>query len=976
MIQNSDKEGAFLTTFYNLKKYCEDSIFRIQRVTDDKNMELLGLLSQNSFKMNQNIEDRVVEAIAIQRKTEIFQNIHQQLATIINNSHKFANLPKENAKAFETILWLLRKFKTTQYLIEARQAIQSAFNSSTLAYFEQFSNINLESIELKFEVQIDKSQISQYISKIQELYMPQAKPQITHQNKANNTLYPSFDNTIYPPNGQFNPGMNPYPVPNLNQAQWLNNQPLINNNSNQNNQNHQNRGLVNDFQQQKQQQYQQPKQQFQQNHSQESDPMLNQSNAFTFNKNKNNLQISIVKGLKKDNIEFYDQIEPALRAAREMFTDDTFPPERSSLTSNVNEFPLSQKIVWRRISEIYKNRKITLCSDEIGPNDIHQGQLGNCYFLSALSVLSEKKSFIKRLFHSKEVTPTGCYSVWLCDSGEWKNVIIDDYVPCIDNGYEIKPCFSKSKGDDIWVLLLEKAFAKLYGNYYNIDGGFQSEALYALTGAPTKYFSEKENGIHPLEQMWLFLTGSLQNHFIVTAASRSESQIISNKNMGIVSNHAYALLDAKEVVLGNGKKEKLIKMRNPWGRHEWKGDWGDNSPNWTHDVKKQLKYESNEGDGIFWISLIDFDTHFESICTCEVHDDYYFSFIRLGENKKQNTFVSQMTTMDDGFVYLTVQQKMKKHFRSNINYDYSFVRCILARLDQNGQVVSLIHGKYKARQNIVIRRHLPKGNYLVMVEVDWVQRFYNEINLTSYSKVKVDFIEKAPSNYNLPLLYERLMKNYILSSGNKKIQMKQFENEGQKLQVAKHSINKFGLVAILYVNNEKEITSYNRLQISKINNMEIFIPANVNSPFIDINVGPGQQKIVLLKAKVLDLNNTSYAYEYSELYKLVQTFSVEQLKMLCRTKGQRTQTFKNGQIEAYTFKYLGGFADYYVNKGGAGTLQEEITFDAQNILINGQETKHLEIFVVPGQDFLVDMKIKNVFETCRCNRKTRSIIHP
>ena len=964
MFQDSDREGVFLTTFYNLKKYCEDSIFRIQRVTDEKNIELLGLLTQNSFKINQNIEGKVVEAITIQRKTEIFQTVHQQLVSVINNSHNLANLPKQNPKAFETILWLLRKFKTTQYLQEARHAIDVAFSSQTLAYFEHFSNINLEAIEQKFEVQVDQSQISQYIFKVQELYMPQKhaqkKPEVIPQPQPQpqKNLYPTFDN--YPQNGQqlYNPGFAP---PNFNQNQYLNPQ----NNGG---------GFRNNFQQNAQQQNIQkfiPS-------GGEPDPILNQSNAFKFNKDRNNLQISIVKGLKKDNIEFYDQIEPALRAAREMFTDDTFPPEKSSLASNVSEFPLSQNIVWRRISEIYKNKKITLCSDEIGPNDIHQGQLGNCYFLSALSVLSEKKGFIKRLFHSKEVTPTGCYSVWLCDSGEWKNVIIDDYVPCINNGFETKPCFSKSKGTDIWVLLLEKAFAKLYGNYWNIDGGYQSEALYALTGAPTKYFSQKENGIHPLEQIWLFVTGSLQNRFIVTAATRSESQIINNQSMGIVSNHAYALLDAREVTLANGKKEKLIKMRNPWGRHEWKGDWGDNSPNWTPDLKRQLNHDAKESDGIFWISLLDFDTHFDSICTCEVHDDYYFSFIRLGENKKQNVFVSQMTTNEDGFVYLTVQQKMKKHFRNNANYDYSFVRCILARLDQSGQVVQLIHGKYKSRQNIVIRKHLPRGNYLILIEVDWIQGFYNEVNLTSYSKVKVDFIERPPpSNDNVSLLYEKILKGYLLSLGNKKIQVKQFESEGRKLQVSKYSLNKFGLVAVLYANNEKDITSYNRMQLSKLNNMEICLPLKAhNSPFIDINVPAGQQKMVILKARVLDLENTSYAYEYSELYKFVQSFSTEQLKMLCRTQGQRVQSFKNGQIEAYTFKYLGGFADYYVNKGGAGTLQEEITFDAQNILVNGEETKKLEIFVVPGQDYLVDMRIKNVYESCRCNRKTRSIILP
>lgn len=38
---------------------------------------------------------------------------------------------------------------------------------------------------------------------------------------------------------------------------------------------------------------------------------------------------------------------------------------------------------------------------------------------------------------------------------------------------------------EIWVLLLEKAWAKLNGNYENIERGYNSEALRDLTGAPT-----------------------------------------------------------------------------------------------------------------------------------------------------------------------------------------------------------------------------------------------------------------------------------------------------------------------------------------------------------------------------------------------------------------------------------------------------------------------------------------------------------
>jgi calpain-15 len=35
-------------------------------------------------------------------------------------------------------------------------------------------------------------------------------------------------------------------------------------------------------------------------------------------------------------------------------------------------------------------------------------------------------------------------------------------------------------------MILEKAWAKLYGSYGRIEGGFMTEVLHDLTGAPTK----------------------------------------------------------------------------------------------------------------------------------------------------------------------------------------------------------------------------------------------------------------------------------------------------------------------------------------------------------------------------------------------------------------------------------------------------------------------------------------------------------
>ena len=43
----------------------------------------------------------------------------------------------------------------------------------------------------------------------------------------------------------------------------------------------------------------------------------------------------------------------------------------------------------------------------------------------------------------------------------------------------------QSADNDVWAILLEKAFAKYTGNYEMIQFGWQAEALKILTGAPT-----------------------------------------------------------------------------------------------------------------------------------------------------------------------------------------------------------------------------------------------------------------------------------------------------------------------------------------------------------------------------------------------------------------------------------------------------------------------------------------------------------
>jgi len=97
---------------------------------------------------------------------------------------------------------------------------------------------------------------------------------------------------------------------------------------------------------------------------------------------------------------------------------------------------------------------------------------------------------IERLFITKEWNKEGIYRVRICKGGSWREVTIDDLIPCEPRG---EPIFTGCDNNEIWVMLLEKAYAKVHGSYYLLSGGFVHEALSDLTGCPTSCYNLKDD---------------------------------------------------------------------------------------------------------------------------------------------------------------------------------------------------------------------------------------------------------------------------------------------------------------------------------------------------------------------------------------------------------------------------------------------------------------------------------------------------
>ncbi len=114
--------------------------------------------------------------------------------------------------------------------------------------------------------------------------------------------------------------------------------------------------------------------------------------------------------------------------------------------------------------------------------------------LAVLSSMAEDATDIEALFYTKEINAAGCYLVYFYINGVRQAVILDDYLPT-RNG---KPCFAHSRESEVWVCLIEKAWAKLHGSYERTAGGAPYHASVHVAGVPSRGINHKDYDINAL----------------------------------------------------------------------------------------------------------------------------------------------------------------------------------------------------------------------------------------------------------------------------------------------------------------------------------------------------------------------------------------------------------------------------------------------------------------------------------------------
>lgn len=212
------------------------------------------------------------------------------------------------------------------------------------------------------------------------------------------------------------------------------------------------------------------------------------------------------------------------------------------------------------------------------PNDVRQGSIGDCYFLASLmAVANTNPGLLQKAIQKND---DGSYTVSLFSEQEtgmlfWKstklkphNVTIFPTFPIEADGTDTaNPDANSLPGhawtastdeSELWVRLIEKAYALLLGSYSTIGkGGLSADALEVLTGE--RFTQRVFNDNDKVKERILEMVGDnvpvcVDSINISSASDDAKKFALENS---IVQPHAYAVISANDT---------NITVRNPHGQ--------------------------------------------------------------------------------------------------------------------------------------------------------------------------------------------------------------------------------------------------------------------------------------------------------------------------------------------------------------------------------------------------------------------------
>ena len=626
---------------------------------------------------------------------------------------------------------------------------------------------------------------------------------------------------------------------------------------------------------------------------------------------------------------------------------------------------------WIRSKDIFMG-EFNIFSGNIKQTDIRQGSLGNCYLMSALIGIAKYQERIYNLLITQKVNNLGAYTVRLFVQGQVKLVTIDDNFPCNERK---RIAFSETIENELWLPLIEKAWAKLNDYcYLKTWFGIPSEALFALSEAPT-IFENNRNFLREglLNESWKRIQASFTRKWVICANTET---VINTEKMGLVESHAYTVLNCYEfdlILIKNyklfltrfkkkypcflGKKMRLLKIRNPWGIMEWNGDFSNNSEIWTDELKKEVNYQEDHVDGVFYMTFEDFCFYFPWTFICKIEENYYYRYGKFHQsknftnvkyteikrtqrinsydqsldveiNKEKNIypfsyFFIEVQTNTHCFICLHQPQKrfMKNYLKETItlkDYKIPIAQIILVKYEESINHYKFIKSDFINWEKIYLEVKLEPGEYHIYCRVLWEYPNIDcKLVLSTYSDFPLEIYQmKKFDNYHHNLYNEikfsdenwlfQILKQ-VASTSNKK----DFFSQQEPTSYFSFNIfeNSIGFGVFYYKNNSKEGTIHALIRIDKINGMRLLNCLPNKDGEYCLMIPPEKDYLVIFE--ILDLQwESSLSWTHLKWFEYGTDFLLRQIK----SKECEKLEYENGSIVFSKISHGGGFLIHIENK--------------------------------------------------------------
>ncbi|XP_068903795.1 calpain-A-like isoform X2 [Tenebrio molitor] len=439
----------------------------------------------------------------------------------------------------------------------------------------------------------------------------------------------------------------------------------------------------------------------------------------------------------------YSKLRESCVRKKSLFVDGIFSPK------------FDDKIVVKRPSEISDHPQFI--TDGATRFDINQGTLADCWFLAAVANLTLNHKLLAVVVPTDQSFSNnyaGIFHFRFWQYGRWIDVVIDDTLPTDGN----KLVYLRSTDpNEYWPSLLEKAYAKLYGSYKNLEGGLINEALEDLCGGLSEFYSAKRLELYEIMEM-SYKRSSFMGCSIT--ASEKEGQ---QRGDGLITMHAYSVTDMETIKLGQSEI-RLIRLRNPWGGNaEWNGAWSDNSENWDlvpKEVSKRLRVKRYDGE--FWMAIEDFQRCFTSVEICHLNPSTFIYgedsrwYVNMFENRWIPNVTAGETFANNPQYFLTVrgnnstctvviglmQENRRLFNKDNVQLELTIFKIKADHGHHLGKDLfksnSLVlnHKETVVVRQLTVRISLPSGKYCIVPstaspneEAYYLLRIYSEMNI-------------------------------------------------------------------------------------------------------------------------------------------------------------------------------------------------------------------------------------------------------